>query len=73
MRQLVLSYGLWASYMDPRESRDSFLCDAISKLLDEGKIKLDDMVLVIAGSFGPSNGASFMEISEVKNLMLKHN
>jgi pyruvate kinase len=73
MRQLALSYGLWASYMDPRESRDSFLCDAISKLLDEGKIKLDDMVLVIAGSFGPSNGASFMEISEVKNLMLKHN
>lgn len=72
MRQLALSFGIMASYMDLTESRDSFLSDAISTLLDNNKIKESDMVLVIGGSFGPSNGASFMEISEVKNLMAKH-
>ncbi|HCY00372.1 MAG TPA: pyruvate kinase, partial [Bacteroidales bacterium] len=50
----------------------SFLSDAISKLVENNKITTDDMVLVIGGSFGPSNGASFLEIGEVKNLMKKH-
>jgi len=72
MRQLALSFGIMANYMELIESRDSFLSDAISTLIDNNKVKEDDMVLVIGGSFGPGNGASFMEISEVKNLMAKH-
>ncbi len=73
MRQLALSYGLMANYMDPHDSRDSFLSDAISQLVDQEKISPEDTVLVIGGSFGPTNGASFMEISQAKNLMIKHN
>jgi pyruvate kinase len=61
-----------ANFMKPSESRDGFLSDAISMLYDNEKISENDMVLVIGGSFGPSNGASFMEISQAKNLMLKH-
>jgi len=61
-----------ANYMEPTESRDSFLSDAITKLVENNKVNHNDMVLVIGGSFGPGNGASFMEISEVKNLMVKH-
>ena len=72
MRQLALSYGVMANFMKPSESRDGFLSDAISMLYDNEKISENDMVLVIGGSFGPSNGASFMEISQAKNLMLKH-
>lgn len=72
MRQLALSFGILANYMDITESRDSFLSDAISTLVENKKITEDDMVLVVGGSFGPGNGASFMEISEVKNLMVKH-
>ena len=71
MRQLALSYGIKANYMELIDSRDSFLSDAISRLLNNEKITENDMVLVIGGSFGPSNGASFLEISEVKNLMNK--
>jgi pyruvate kinase len=73
MRQLALSYGLMANYMNPRDTRDSFLCDAISQLVNQEKISPEDTVLVIGGSFGPTNGASFMEISQAKNLMIRHN
>ncbi|MDI3526717.1 MAG: pyruvate kinase [Tenuifilum sp.] len=71
MRELALSYGVEAVYMEPRTSRDHFLTDAISTMLERRKIASEDMVLVIGGSFGPSNGASFMEISKVKNLITK--
>lgn len=69
MRELSLSYGVEAVYMEPRTSRDHFLTDAIGVMLERRKIASEDMVLIIGGSFGPSNGASFMEISKVKNLI----
>ena len=71
MRELALSYGVEAIYMEPRTSRDHFLTDAINAMLERRKIDSEDMVLIIGGSFGPSNGASFMEISKVKNLIAK--
>lgn len=71
MRELALSYGVEAVYMEPRTSRDHFLTDAIGTMLERRKIASEDMVLIIGGSFGPSNGASFMEISKVKNLVSK--
>lgn len=71
MRHLALSYGVEAEYMEPRTTRDHFLVDSISIMVEQGKIKPEDTVLVIGGSFGPSDGASFMEISQVKNLIKK--
>lgn len=69
MRHLALSYGVSAEYMEPRTTRDNFLTDAISMMEERGKLNPDDLVLVIGGSFGPWDGASFMEISQVKNLV----
>ncbi len=71
MRELALSYGVEAVYMEPRTTHDHFLTDAISLMLEHRKIASEDMVLIIGGSFGPSNGATFMEISKVKNLIRK--
>ncbi len=71
MRQLALSYGVEAVYMEPRQSRDHFLIDAISLMHERRKIASEDMVLIIGGSFGPSNGATFMEVGKVKNLLRK--
>ncbi|HDP75429.1 MAG TPA: pyruvate kinase [Bacteroidales bacterium] len=71
MRELALSYGVEAVFMEPRTTRDHFLTDAIETMLQRRKIASEDMVLIIGGSFGPSNGASFMEISKVKNLVSK--
>jgi hypothetical protein len=55
--------------MEPRTTRDNFLTDAISMMEERGKLNPDELVLVIGGSFGPWDGASFMEISQVKNLV----
>lgn len=72
MRQLALTYGIYADTMEQLNTRDSFLSEAISVIEKKGKIKPDDLVLIIGGSFGPTNGASFMEISEVRNLLHRH-
>ena len=73
MRQLALTHGVMAFYMQWTESRDSFLSQAISKLIADGKIKSEDLVSIVGGSFGPTNGASFIEISQAKNLSKGHN
>ena len=72
MRQLALSYGVSAKYMNLTDSRDSFLSIAIETLISDNKVCKNDMVLVIGGSFGPNNGASFMEISEAEKLIIDH-
>ncbi len=71
MRHLALSYGISAEYMLPQSTRDNFLTDSISIMVERGKLNPDDLVLIIGGSFGPWDGASFMEISQVKNLVRK--
>lgn len=68
-RQLSLSYGVEAMSVKPRASRDQFLSDSLKRLLSEERFSLEDLIVVVGGSFGPSNGATFMEISEAKNIL----
>ncbi len=69
MRELSLSYGVYSNYMEGAKSRDGFIKDGIERLMTKSGIKEDDRVVVVAGNFGDSIGASFMEISTVKNLL----
>lgn len=68
MRELALSYGVYSDYFKPRDTRDEFVHDAVKMASDKGKFKPEDLVIVVGGSFGKGNGASFMEISSVKNM-----
>ncbi len=70
VRELALSYGVFPEYQEPRKSKDDFLHYALVSLLKRHEIDKDDKVVVIAGNFGASNGASFIEISEAKYLVL---
>lgn len=72
MRQLALSFGVMANYLDISNSREMFLTDAITTQTQNNRIAMDDLVVVVGGSFGPSNGASFIEISQAKNLLRNH-
>jgi hypothetical protein len=38
-------------------------------LVEQQILNQDDLVVVVGGSFGTANGASFIEISSVKNLI----
>ncbi len=69
MRELALSYGVYASYMPPDVTSHEFLHTALTRLLAEGRFDEDSLVTVLAGNFGSTFGASYVEISTARNLL----
>ncbi len=69
MRELALSYGVYASYMPPDVTSHEFLHTALTRLLAEGRFDEDSLVTVLAGNFGSAFGASYVEISTARNLL----
>lgn len=69
MRQLALSYGIIPSYKKTKESPDEFISDIAVPLIEKKQFKGDDLVVILAGSFGPNRGPSFIEIGKVEDLV----
>lgn len=69
MREMALNYGVIASYMSPKDTSHEFLLEAINNLLNEQTLNKDDLIVVVAGNFGRSFGASYTEIGTIDNLM----
>ncbi len=69
MRELALSFGVSASYMERDLSSHEFLHKALSNLLENSSLTEESLVTVLAGNFGSDNGASYVEISTVQNLL----
>ncbi|MBU8849922.1 MAG: pyruvate kinase [Desulfobacterales bacterium] len=71
MRQLSLSFGVFADYI-PRDitSQDS-LNKSICLLLEDKQFKEDDLIIILAGNFGIKQGASYIEISTAGNFKKK--
>ncbi|MBN1251838.1 MAG: pyruvate kinase [Bacteroidales bacterium] len=67
-RELSLSYGVKTYFTSMRNSTDEFFNTLTSVLLKEGKILPQDLIAVVAGNFGPGQGASFIEISTIESL-----
>ncbi len=67
MRQLSLSFGVFAEYIPLDVTTAASLRPSIIKLLDRKLIKSEDLIIVLAGSFGVKQGASYIEISTVLN------
>lgn len=68
MRQLAISYGIYAMYSEPAENHESFLLTILYYLEDKKWLSKEDMIVVLGGSFGAAKGASFMEIGKVLHL-----
>ncbi len=71
MRELALSYGVEADYKELLDSRDEFVKEVMLTLMGKGYFKSEDSVIILGGSFGPSKGVSFMEVSNVYQLTHK--
>ncbi|MCP4117831.1 MAG: pyruvate kinase [Desulfobacteraceae bacterium] len=71
MRELALSFGVHADYIDREESTTIPLRKAISRLLDQGRLDDDTLITVLAGHFGASHGASYIEISTAKKMVTR--
>ena len=70
-RQLSLSYGVYADYIPMDLTVNQPLQQSICRLLRENHFKDNDLIVILAGSFGPKQGASYIEISSAGNFRQK--
>ncbi len=68
MRELALSYGVYASYQEKRRSVDEFIHIALKNLTVTHNLQSDDIVVVLAGNFSGGSGFSFIEVGSVQYL-----
>ncbi len=48
--------------------RYHFLVDALEFIDQYRKLRDDDLLAIVGGSFGPDGGASYVEIADVRNI-----
>ncbi len=71
MRELALTYGVYADYMQPKETSHEFIQDSLHRLLENYTFNLSDTVTVIAGNYGNSESPTFIEIKPIANMLDK--
>lgn len=71
MRQLSLSFGVYADFVLKDITSVEPLKNSICRLIADKHFKDDDLIIVLAGSFGDKQGASYIEISTAGNLKQK--
>jgi pyruvate kinase len=69
MREMALSYGVNADYMEPQETSHLFLQEALTNMINKYTFGQNDLIVVAAGNFGRSLGVSYTEIGTIENLM----
>jgi len=69
VRELALSYGVCAHYINQDMTSHEFLCTALTRLIKEGRFSEEGFITVLAGHFGSEYGASYIEISSAKNML----
>lgn len=67
MRQLSLSFGVYADYIPLALESTQALQQSVCTLLETNHIKDDTLIIVLAGSFGIQQGASYIEVSTALN------
>jgi pyruvate kinase len=68
MREMALSYGVYASYQEKKDSVDEFIHIALKKLVKAHNLQNDEIVVVLAGNFSGRSGFSFIEVGSVQYL-----
>jgi pyruvate kinase len=68
MRELALSYGVYASLQEKKKSVDEFIHIALKNLIKTHDMKDDDLIVVLAGNFSNGAGFSFIEVGTVQYL-----
>ena len=64
VRQLALSCGVAAEYIERTLDSEDFVRRALTSHLKKGGLRQEDLVVIIAGNFG--DGPSFIEIGPVR-------
>lgn len=69
MRELSLSYGVYANHLHPFKTTDEFLSYSSAMLIKHKVLDKDDKVVILAGSFGKKKGANFIQILPLHGLL----
>lgn len=69
MRELSLSYGVQADYVDKEKDASKLLRKSIARLMKRKRFSPDTLVTVLAGHFGEKHGASYIEISSAASII----
>jgi pyruvate kinase len=65
VRELSLSYGVYANYQEKLNSADEFIRVALESLLESHNLKDEDIMVILAGNFSGGSGFSFIEAGTV--------
>jgi pyruvate kinase len=68
MRELALSYGVYAMFQERKESMDDFIRIALRSMTGTHNINDQDIIVVLAGNFSSGSGVSFIEVGTVQYL-----
>ncbi len=71
MRVLSLSYGVYVDYVEESKSHSDFIKKALRNISHKSTFLPDNEVVIVAGNFGSSVGATYIEIAKVENLLKK--
>lgn len=69
MRKLALSYGVHMDFMQVPANHSDFIKLALGNVSHKKAFERGNLVAVISSNFGQANGASFIEIATVENLL----
>ncbi len=69
VRELALSYGVQADYVDAEDDSSELLRKSITTLVKKQQFSPDALVTVLAGHFGVNHGASYIEISTAGSII----
>ncbi|MBQ3655302.1 MAG: pyruvate kinase [Bacteroidales bacterium] len=72
IRELALSYGVYAHGVKLNRSADDFIQTSVSFVLNKHFAEIDDKVVLLAGSFGKGNSATLIEINYCCNLVKRY-
>jgi len=71
MRELAICFGILPNYLESN-TPNGFIKESLLQLFESKQIKKDDLVVILGGNYGVSQGASFYEISTVENLFKRY-
>ena len=72
IRELALSYGVYAHGVKLNRSADDFIQTSVSFVLNKHFAEIDDKVVLLAGSFGKGNSATLIEVNYCCNLVKRY-
>jgi pyruvate kinase len=71
-RELALSFGVYSDYLPLPKDNNELVIKSLESLIESKDLKPNDLVVVLAGTPGHSDGSNFIEINTVELCLKGH-